>query len=318
MEKELGHGNFGIVNESRWKGKKVAVKRFSPKNKKDDNDRNHDKFVNEGLILFKLSRNHNHRGHFPEVYEATDNKIVMELVRGGNLETYLNQNSKIAIEKSLDLGTQLLEALTDLRGAGLSHRDLKPENILLKNGRLILTDFGVASNRTLTVTSPCNNSCSGPESLRNDHNPQKADVESGLIVIASIISPQYTKWLTTCDHKNILSAQQKLKRALQVIKGALSRAPSREQDRFLDELDHLSPKLAYLLDKSLKCPDHQTPKTLRTRNSSLKITHEKLKAHGAHTKNHNFGRTRLERNSRSNMGNDWPMDARHTPAAMGR
>ncbi|MFE0515492.1 serine/threonine-protein kinase, partial [Streptomyces sp. NPDC058964] len=81
--------------------------------------------------------------------------IVMELVEGGSLADRLAQGP-MAPAEAARLGQGVLSALRAAHAAGVQHRDVKPANVLLRrDGRPVLTDFGIAALRessTLTVT----------------------------------------------------------------------------------------------------------------------------------------------------------------------
>src|SRR5690606_35191327 len=58
----------------------------------------------------------------------------------------VSTNGPLHPDRVADLGRQLVEALMVAHGREILHRDIKPQNIMLtRNGRAILTDFGIAS-----------------------------------------------------------------------------------------------------------------------------------------------------------------------------
>ncbi|MEU1407335.1 serine/threonine-protein kinase [Streptomyces sp. NPDC005728] len=81
--------------------------------------------------------------------------IVMELIDGGSLENRLDKGP-LAPNEAAELAEALLKALEAAHRAGIVHRDVKPANIMLStDGRILLTDFGIASHQAdarLTVT----------------------------------------------------------------------------------------------------------------------------------------------------------------------
>ncbi|MHB9863952.1 serine/threonine-protein kinase [Streptomyces sp. YIM S03343] len=81
--------------------------------------------------------------------------IVMELVDGGSLADRLERGPMTPAEAA-HLGRETLAALRAAHDAGVQHRDVKPANVLLRrDGRPVLTDFGIAAVReatTLTAT----------------------------------------------------------------------------------------------------------------------------------------------------------------------
>jgi serine/threonine-protein kinase len=71
--------------------------------------------------------------------------LAMELLSGLNARKYLRRHGPMPLERVLDLGRKLCEALSAVHAAGIVHRDIKPENVVLEeDGSIRLTDFGVA------------------------------------------------------------------------------------------------------------------------------------------------------------------------------
>ncbi|MFE9507514.1 serine/threonine-protein kinase [Streptomyces anthocyanicus] len=82
--------------------------------------------------------------------------IVMELVRGLSLADLLDAEGPLEPRRATLIGAEVLAALRAAHAAGVLHRDVKPANVLLANdGRVVLTDFGIArveGSEALTMT----------------------------------------------------------------------------------------------------------------------------------------------------------------------
>ncbi|MCI3243634.1 serine/threonine-protein kinase [Streptomyces spinosisporus] len=82
--------------------------------------------------------------------------IVMELVRGISLADLLEAEGPMPPQRAAHIGAEVLAALRAAHEAGVLHRDVKPANVLLANdGRVVLTDFGIAmveGSSALTMT----------------------------------------------------------------------------------------------------------------------------------------------------------------------
>ncbi|MFF5938355.1 protein kinase [Streptomyces sp. NPDC012508] len=75
--------------------------------------------------------------------------IVMELVDGPSLDDVLAERGPLDPREAATIGAKLMDALDAAHRAGVLHRDVKPGNVLLeRGGRVVLTDFGIASMET--------------------------------------------------------------------------------------------------------------------------------------------------------------------------
>lgn len=82
--------------------------------------------------------------------------IVMELIRGLALSDLLDAEGPVPPQRAAHIGAEVLAALRAAHEAGVLHRDVKPGNVLMSNdGRIVLTDFGIAmveGSSALTMT----------------------------------------------------------------------------------------------------------------------------------------------------------------------
>ncbi|MFD8723258.1 serine/threonine-protein kinase [Streptomyces sp. NPDC059629] len=72
--------------------------------------------------------------------------IVMELVDGPSLDDVLRERGTLVPREAARVGAEVMEALAAAHRVGVLHRDVKPGNVLLdRSGRVVLTDFGIAT-----------------------------------------------------------------------------------------------------------------------------------------------------------------------------
>ncbi|MFD9585242.1 protein kinase [Streptomyces sp. NPDC059980] len=92
--------------------------------------------------------------------------IVMELVRGRSLADAIGAEGALAPKKVARIGVEVLAALRAAHNVGVLHRDVKPANVLLADeGRVVLTDFGIASVEGSTALTMTGEVVGSPEYL---------------------------------------------------------------------------------------------------------------------------------------------------------
>lgn len=123
--------------------------------------------------------------------------IVMEWLDGRTLEAILRERAPLPIDATARLGVDLCETLEATHSAGVVHRDIKPSNlILLADGRLKVTDFGLArmegGNLVETrageiVATPL---YASPEQLRGENADARTDIFSVGVVLYLCVTGQ--------------------------------------------------------------------------------------------------------------------------------
>ncbi|MEV0263307.1 serine/threonine-protein kinase [Streptomyces sp. NPDC050617] len=156
---ELGRGGMGVVWRARDEvlGREVAVKEVrAPSGLLDHEVRQlYARLEREGRAAGAVSHPNVVTVH-DVVSEAGRPWIVMELIRGLSLAEVLEAERTLSPARAARIGVEVLAALRAAHLAGVLHRDVKPGNVLLANdGRVVLTDFGIAmveGSTALTMT----------------------------------------------------------------------------------------------------------------------------------------------------------------------
>ncbi|MGI5522042.1 protein kinase domain-containing protein [Micromonospora sp. CA-259024] len=149
LVRPLGQGGMGRVWQARDEmlQRDVAIKELvAPPGLRDDERREmRERSMREARAVARL-------GHvnvvrvFDVLHSGDDPWIVMELVPSRSLHQVLEAEGPMPAARAAQIGLGVLGALRAAHQAGVLHRDVKPANVLLADdGRVVLTDFGLAT-----------------------------------------------------------------------------------------------------------------------------------------------------------------------------
>ncbi|MFJ8491924.1 serine/threonine-protein kinase [Streptomyces sp. NPDC094038] len=155
----LGEGGMGTVWRARDEvlGRDVAVKevRAPAGLPGSDVERMYARLEREAWAAARVA-NRNVVTVYDVAMEGGRPWVVMELIPGVSLADVLEAEGPMSPQRAAGVGAEVLSALRAAHAAGVLHRDVKPGNVLLSNdGRVVLTDFGIATvegSSALTMT----------------------------------------------------------------------------------------------------------------------------------------------------------------------
>lgn len=156
----LGRGGMGTV----WKAedtegeRPVVVKeiRLAPDLDDDERELLAQRAMREARAIARLNRHPNVVELYDVVQDGGVPWLVLELVESRSLADVVEADGPLSPLRVAEIGIAVLSALRAAHAAGVVHRDVKPGNVLLADdGRVVLTDFGLATVRgdpSLTLT----------------------------------------------------------------------------------------------------------------------------------------------------------------------
>ncbi|WP_433829483.1 protein kinase domain-containing protein [Actinoplanes sp. CA-015351] len=145
----IGQGGMGRVWAARDEllGRDVAIKELVPPPGLTESELRtlRDRAIREARAIARLDQANVVRVH-DVVFHADVPWIVMELVESRSLYQVVRAEGPMAPEMAARIGLGVLAGLRAAHRAGILHRDVKPGNVLLAHdGRVVLTDFGLAT-----------------------------------------------------------------------------------------------------------------------------------------------------------------------------
>ncbi|HET6575450.1 MAG TPA: serine/threonine-protein kinase [Fimbriiglobus sp.] len=196
IESEIGSGAMGTVYQATWHkdGQDVPVALKVIALGLASNEGAMARFEREANILKQLRHPHIVRLYATGRYKQTP-FIAMEHVNGEGLDRVLGRRGKMGWEDVVGYAKQLCEALQHAHEKGIIHRDLKPSNLMVTpDGRLKLTDFGIAKDTDVTSLTGANSTIGtaaymSPEQCKGDRNlTAKSDLYSLGIVLYELVT----------------------------------------------------------------------------------------------------------------------------------
>lgn len=130
------------------------------------------------------------------VYDVGDDDglhyIVMELVEGITLKSFIERKGKLEVKEALGISIQIAQGMEAAHANHIIHRDIKPQNIIIsREGKVKVTDFGIAKAATSnTITSNAMGSVHyiSPEQARGGYSDDKSDIYSLGITMYEMLS----------------------------------------------------------------------------------------------------------------------------------
>ncbi len=108
--------------------------------------------------------------------------IVMELVDGITLKTYISRKGQLPVKEAVSIAVQVAQGIEAAHNNHIIHRDIKPQNIIIsKEGKVKVTDFGIAraaSSNTINSNAMGSVHYISPEQARNGYVDEKSDIYS--------------------------------------------------------------------------------------------------------------------------------------------
>ncbi len=120
------------------------------------------------------------------IYDVVDEGdlhcIVMELVEGITLKSYITKKGHLGIKESMGISIQVAQGIEAAHEQKIIHRDIKPQNMLIsKDGKVKVADFGIAraaSTQTMNSTVVGSVHYVSPEQARGGYVDARTDIYS--------------------------------------------------------------------------------------------------------------------------------------------
>jgi eukaryotic-like serine/threonine-protein kinase len=174
----LGRGDMGVVYRARDTrlGREVAIKVLPSQFAKDPERMA--RFEREATLLASL--NHSHIATIYSLEHSQETRfIVMELVEGQSLSSKIG-GCPVELNKLLEIGIQVADALIEAHGKGIVHGDIKPSNLMITSREQVkVLDFGLAKVDWRQVVNPDDTTMTRTEpgvvvGTRNYMSPEQA------------------------------------------------------------------------------------------------------------------------------------------------
>ncbi len=119
--------------------------------------------------------------------------MVMELVEGITLKEYIEKKEQLSTKETISISIQMVSGIQAAHNHHIIHRDIKPQNIIIsKDGKVKVTDFGIARATTSTATISTNVMGSvhytSPEQAKGGIVDERSDIYSAGITMYEMVT----------------------------------------------------------------------------------------------------------------------------------
>lgn len=120
------------------------------------------------------------------VYDVVDEEdihyIVMELVEGITLKSFIERKGRLGLMETVGIAIQIAQGIGAAHEQHIVHRDIKPQNVIISSdGKAKVADFGIAraaSSDTLNSTAMGSVHYISPEQARGENSDERSDIYS--------------------------------------------------------------------------------------------------------------------------------------------
>lgn len=121
--------------------------------------------------------------------------MVLELVEGITLKKYIEKKGHLPYKEAVSIAIQVANGIEAAHAHHIVHRDIKPQNIIIsKEGKVKVTDFGIAkaTSATTTVSTAAMGSVHymSPEQARGGYSDERSDIYSFGITLFEMLTGQ--------------------------------------------------------------------------------------------------------------------------------
>ena len=130
------------------------------------------------------------------VYDVGEDRglyyMVMELVEGITLKEYIDRKKNLSSKEVISIAIQMCNGIEAAHERQIVHRDIKPHNVMIsKDGKVKVTDFGIAKATTSTTVSTSAMGSvhyTSPEQARGGYVDIKSDIYSVGITLYEMVT----------------------------------------------------------------------------------------------------------------------------------
>lgn len=120
------------------------------------------------------------------VYDVVDegalHYIVMEVIEGITLKSYIIKKGRLGIKETVGIAIQVALGIGAAHDQHIVHRDIKPQNMIIsRDGKVKVADFGIAravSSQTSSSTAVGSVHYISPEQARGGYSDARSDIYS--------------------------------------------------------------------------------------------------------------------------------------------
>ena len=187
----IGSGGMSVVYKAKCHtlDRLVAIKVLKEEFASDENFVS--KFKMEAQAAARLSH-----PNIVNVYDVVDegnlHYIVMELIEGITLKSYIEKKGFLENKEAIGIAIQVAQGIAAAHEQHIIHRDIKPQNMIIsRDGNVKVADFGIAravSSQTMNATAVGSVHYISPEQARGGYCDERSDIYSFGITMYEMVT----------------------------------------------------------------------------------------------------------------------------------